>query len=87
MVEVVISLIFVKCNIKLSKVNEFLSTLRKDNGFHFVSHQNIIRKHISRDGIHLTPEGTNLFADNLVDFIEYFILDKNFVNDLDFNVD
>ena len=89
--EVVISSIFVKYNIKLSKVigkvNEFLSTLCKDNGFHFVSHQNIIRKHISRDGIHLTPEGTNLFADNLVDFIEYFILDKNFVNDLDFNVD
>ena len=87
--EVVISSIFVKNNIKLSKVigkvNEFLSSLCKENGFHYVSHQNIVRKHLSRDGIHLSQEGTNLFAGNLVDYIEYFILDV--VNDLDSNLD
>ena len=77
----------------MAKVNECLSTLYKANGFHFVLQQNVIRKHLSNDGVHLIPEGTNLFAGNLVDFIEDFILDNNFVldknfnNDLDCNVD
>ena len=44
------------------------------NGFHFVSNDNILRKHLCKDGVHLTDKGTNIFAGNIVDYIRHFIL-------------
>ena len=46
----------------------------EENGFHFVSNGNILRKHLCEDGVHLTDEGTNIFSESIVDHIRYFIL-------------
>ena len=51
-----------------------------ENGFHFVSNGNILWKHLCKDGVHLTGEGTNIFADNIVDYIRHFTL-KEFWNE------
>ena len=45
----------------------------EENGFHFVSNDNILRKQLCKDGVHLTDEGTNIFAGNIVDYIRHFI--------------
>ena len=72
------SSIFVKNNIKLGKmITQVKGAVNKkceENGFHFVSKGNILRKHSCKDGVHLTDEGTNIFAGNIVDYIRYFIL-------------
>ena len=74
---ILISSILVKQSIKLGKiivqVNEFLLSLSKENGFYFVPHQGITRKHISHDSVHLSSDGSHMFANNLFDFINYFI--------------
>ena len=46
----------------------------EENGFHFASNGNILRKHLCKDSVHLTDEGTNIFAGNIVDYIRHFIL-------------
>ena len=72
------SSVFVKNNIKLGKmISQVKGAVNKkceENGFHFVSKGNILRKHSCKDGVHLTDEGTNIFAGNIVDYIRYFIL-------------
>ena len=71
-------LFFVKNNVKLSKmisqVNGAVTKKCEENGFHFVSNDNILQKHLCKDGVHLTDEGTNIFAGNIVDYIRHFIL-------------
>ena len=75
--DILISSISVKQSIKLGKitvqVNEFLLSLSKENGFYFVPHQGIARKHISHGRVHLSSDGSHMFANNLFDFINYFI--------------
>ena len=46
------------------------------NGFVFISNNNISRTHLQKDGIHLEDLGTNILADNFVDFLNRFILSK-----------
>ena len=79
--DAIFSSIFVKNSIKLSKmisqVNETVTKKCEENEFHFVSNDNILRKHLCKDGVHLTDEGTNIFAGNIVDYISHFIV-KNF---------
>ena len=76
--DVIFSSIFVKNSIKLGKmisqVNEAVTKECEENGFHFVSDDNILRTHLCKDGDHLTDEGTNIFAENIVDYIMHFIL-------------
>ena len=76
--DVIFSSIFVKNSIKLGKmisqVNEAVTKECEENGFHFVSDGNILRMHLCKDGDHLTDEGTNIFAENIVDYIMHFIL-------------
>ena len=36
-----------------------------------------MQKHLCKDGVHLTDEGTNIFAGNIVDYIRHFILKKS----------
>ena len=78
--DVIFFSIFVKNNIKLrkmiSQVNGAVTLTCKENGFHFVSIGDILRKHLCKDGVHLTDEGTNIFAGNIVDYIRHFILKK-----------
>ena len=50
--------------------------------FKFVSNDNIIRKHLCGDGLHLTTSGTNILVGNIVDFIKEFILNVN-ISDID----
>ena len=78
---VFISSILVKKNFKVSavirKVNEKLEELCKGYGFHFICNDNIVRKFLSDDGIHLSEDGTHIFASNFV----------NSINDVIFNID
>ena len=46
-------------------------------------HQDIAIKHLSHDCAHLPNDGTHMFADILVDFINYFILDSNAFDNVD----
>ena len=43
----------------------------------FVSNDNISRTNLWKDGIHLEDLGTNILADNFVDFLNRFILSKS----------
>ena len=83
--EVVISSIFVKDSIQLSafirKVNDELRELSLKKNFHYISNDNIIRKHICGDGVHLSEVGTNILGGNIVKFLNDNIL-KN-ISDLD----
>ena len=78
---VVISGIFVKVSIRLSafirKVNDELCELCSTNNFHFVSNDHIIRKHLCGDGVHLSDLGTNIFAGNIVNYLNRNILGIN----------
>ena len=67
-----------KNSIKLSKmisqVNGAVTRKCEENGFHFTSNGNILRKHLCKDGVHLTDKRTNIFAGKIVDYIRHFIL-------------
>ena len=84
--EVVISSIFVKESIELSayirRVNEKLQGLCSKHKFHFVSNDNISRKVLCGDGVHLVAEGTNILGKNIVNYINRNILNTHF-HDLD----
>ena len=64
--EVIFSSIFVKNSIKLGKkisqVNGALTQKCEENGFHFVSNGNILRKHLCKDGVHLTGGRNKCFC-------------------------
>ena len=83
--EVVISSIFVKDSIQLSvfirEVNDELREFSLKKNFHYISNNNIIRKHICGDGVHLLEVGTNILGGNIVKFLNDIIL-KN-ISDLD----
>ena len=74
--DVMFSSNFVKSNIKpgkmISPVNGAVNKKCKENGFHFVSKGNVLRKHSCNNGVHLTDEGANIFAGNIVDYIRHF---------------
>ena len=76
--EVVISSIFVKESIKLGafirKINDELRELCLEKNFHFISNDNIIRKHICGDGVHLLEVGTNILAANIVSYLNDRVL-------------
>ena len=76
--DVIFSSIFVKNSIKLAKmisqVNGAVTKKCEENGFHYVSNGNILRKHLGKDGVYLTDKGTNIFAENIVDYNTHFIL-------------
>lgn len=82
--DVVISSIFIKESQKLGafirKINDELRILCIQHNFHYVSNDNIIRRFICGDGVHLTNSGTELFAGNVVNFLNDFILSVNSVN-------
>ena len=46
----------------ISQVNGAVMKKCEENGFHFVSNDNILRKHLCKDGVHLTDERTNIFC-------------------------
>ena len=75
---VVISSTFVKESIRLSsfirKINDELCQLCLINSFHFVSNDIIIRKHLCGNGVHLRESGTNIFAGNIVNYLNKNIL-------------
>ena len=79
--EVIISLIFIKKQFKLRRiirqVNDFLRDEYKRNNFQFASDDNITREVLWRDGLHLNNASTYLFASNLVEFLNDFILGKS----------
>jgi len=79
--DIIISAIFVKRNLELSKIIREVNDLLKDlcvlNGFHFLSNMNISRDFLDSGGVHLSDEGTIVFAGNIVDYIKGRILSVN----------
>ena len=61
---------FVKNGIKLGKMisqlNGAVTKKYEENGFHFVSNGTILRKLLCKDDVHLTDEGTSIFASHLI---------------------
>ena len=58
----------------IRKANDQVRELGKNNKFRFISHHHITRDFLHHDGIHLTDPGTEILADNIVDYINNFIL-------------
>ena len=58
----------------IRKVNARVRQLCKNNKFDFISHQHITRDFLYHDGVHLTDPGTEILVDNIVDYINNFIL-------------
>ena len=86
--EVVISSILVKRNFKITKtirkINDELRELCLMNNFNFICNDEISSRFLSRDGIHLVEEGTYILAGNFVNFLNRFLLPRDF--NVDFNV-
>ena len=78
---VVISSIFVKESIRLSslirRINDVLCELCSTNNSHFISNDIIFRKHLCGDGVHLREIATDIFAGNIVHYINRNILGNN----------
>ena len=76
-----ISSIFLKQQFKLIKlilqVNDLLKDKFKESYFYFVFNDIVTRAYLWKDGIHLKNEGTRIFAGNLVDYLNDFVLSKN----------
>ena len=79
--QVVISSIFVKESIRLSslirRIDDVLCELCLTNNFHFISNEIIFRKHLCGNGVHLREIGTDIFAGNIVHYINRNILGIN----------
>ena len=58
----------------LRKVHDRVRELCKNNKFDFISHQQITRDLLYHHGVHLTDLSTEILADNIVDYINNFIL-------------
>ena len=56
----------IKLGKMISQVNGAVNKKCEENGFHLVSSGNILRKHLSKVGVYLTDERTNIFAGNIV---------------------
>ena len=75
--EVIISSIFLKKQIKLTRlirqINDILVQLCRENNFHFICNDNINAADLWKDGVHLNDEGKSKYVCNLVDFLNNFI--------------
>ena len=73
--------IFIKKSVKLKsiirKINDELRVLCLLRYFHFVLNENITRSYLCVDGVHLTEAATELFAGNIINFLNDFILNVN----------
>ena len=72
---VIFSTFFVMNSIKLGRmigqVNKTVTKKCEENGFHFVSNGNTLRKHFCKDDVHLS-----IFAGNIVHYIRHFIFKR-----------
>ena len=50
----------IKLGKMISQMNKTVTKKCEENGFHFLSNGNILRKHLCKDGVHLTDERTNI---------------------------
>ena len=64
----------------IRKVKDQVRELCKNNKFHFLSYQHITRYFLYHDGVYLTDRGTEILADNIVDYINNFVLWQNLSN-------
>ena len=58
----------------IRKINDRVKELCKNQKFHFISHQHMTKDFLYHDGVHLTDPGTEILAENIVDYINNFIL-------------
>ena len=62
---------------KIREVNNIMRTKCQLNNFGFICNDNVSEEYLSRDGLHFTGKGTHILASNFVDYLNYFILDRN----------
>ena len=56
--------------IKVKEVNSKLSQVCLSNRWDFLTHGNILVKHLNPYGVHLNKQGTSILAKNLSDFLK-----------------
>ena len=62
------------------KLNDKLHVLCSINKFHFISNDNITRKYLCGDDIHITGVGVNIYAINIVNYLNEIVLDLTKLN-------
>ena len=69
---------FCKKSIRLTslviKFNDELHVLYSINSFHFISNDDITKKYLCVDGIHLTEASVKILADNIVNYLNEIVL-------------
>ena len=60
------------------ELNDQLKTKCQLNNFGFICNDNVLKDYLCKDGIHFTGKGTNILAGNFVNFLNYFILNRNY---------
>ena len=58
---------------RLDEVNRILENECKENGFFFISNENILHDHLCNDGIHLLDEGLKMLANNFIFYLNNFL--------------
>ena len=61
----------------LRQANDHLRDEYKSNKFRFISTDNITNECLWKDGLHLSNDGSYIFASNLVDFLNDCTFNKN----------
>ena len=59
------------------QVNDHLCDKCRSNKFHFISDNNITKKCLYKNGLHLNNDGFYIFASNLANFLNNFVLNRN----------
>ena len=47
------------------------------NNFSFICNDNVLKDYLWKDVIHFTDKGKNILAVNFVNFLNYFVLNRN----------
>lgn len=64
----------------IRKMSDWVRELCKNNNFYFIYHPHITTDFLDYDRVHLTDTTAEILADNMVDYINNFILTQNLPN-------
>ena len=79
--DIIVLSVLPKRNISLTRIirelNDQFKTNCQLNNFGFICNDNVTSNYLWKDGIHFTDKGTNILAGNFVNFLNYFVLNRN----------
>ena len=61
----------------IRELNKQLKTNCQLNNFSFICNDNVLKDYLWKDVIHFTDKGKNILAVNFVNFLNYFVLNRN----------